>query len=291
MKTVRIAIPLTTLAFLIAQQDLRAGILDDLIEGWNRARHVDSQAKRVYGPAEKALEGVGRALDGDLIASENEKINEVRRHVKALNRELGPTARRTRNDWMSWSGTNAFSIRETTAAVQKLQSEQERLLRIEANCGTLRTLVLALNVSDHMNIKGVARALTSLKPLDIEARKEAVDELDRCKGFAQQAITEVRAATEIVSTTRDHMIRNREKFKEMYGSPATVAKSDSSSRQSRPPTNTERSAATLDLWRRVAKSSTEREFTRPIHDPLAYETEYSPPPEPLYSGPVIVSAP
>jgi hypothetical protein len=206
------------------QRQGRADVLDDLIEGWHRAETIDGKAKQVYGPATKSLNVGNSALEGDPIVSDNELINKVRHGIRELNREIGPESRRNINDWRALSGANVFSINQTAAALRKLQSVRTRFQKIEGKCEVLRTVVLAMNVADHMDVKNLGKNITSLKILDIEARKETLEELDRCKGYAQKAVAQLDSVIGLESKNLDDMIRTREQFERMQGQPLPIPK-------------------------------------------------------------------
>lgn len=135
---------------------------------------------KVSTPIDTAFKNYEKAIKGDIISSDNDDINKLWALAKVWKNVLDTMTRKDENYWMDRSGVNMLDKASIPIAVNKLKDLQHNLKLISAASDACHQLIWAMNVSDHIDIKGVAESLLSTKALDIEARRQALKEFKDC---------------------------------------------------------------------------------------------------------------
>jgi hypothetical protein len=164
-------------------------------------------ARETAATFDEAVRRTLKTLEGDLIHSDNDQINQVWAVGKVWSHQLAELARKDQNYWIDVSGSNLLSEKQTVSAFEYLLAKKTTLEALREACDGLRGLILAVSIADHMDIKGVASTLVSTKALDIAARKEAQKEFEICVKLIDKIIPSLVQAMEAVADMRDSLQR------------------------------------------------------------------------------------
>jgi hypothetical protein len=264
-----------TLAALLGTSVAQAKSLEELLRDY-----VEGRVKNSLKTAERAGDAVVSALKGQPFVSFNQWFNDVRDETAFQRRLLEPALRRSREDWVNWSGMNLFSVKQTTEGLERLKNAQKIVADIEARCAGLERTAFQKNVEDHRDaLENLGENMTSLKIGDLAARAEALQELEALRQLARRAAAPLDQATNQVSDSLGEMIRardrfDRERFQEMERNGFRAEPPPSSA----PQPGRRGPSAALRAWQSVPASPTAGQSLRPLDDPLAAQTRYSDPP-------------
>jgi hypothetical protein len=176
---------------------------DEILRLLNRAQDTWDQITPVADTITSASDAALRAINGDLIKSENDEINMIWAVGKAWNQQLALLAQHDENYWTDISGSDLANPARTTRALQNLLLTRKKLIDLRELCEAMKMMVIGVSVTDHMDVKSWGSSMTSLKAVDIEARKQSYRTLDRCIANVDTILPRLTRATEAVENLQD----------------------------------------------------------------------------------------
>jgi hypothetical protein len=170
-------------------------------------KQIKEKTDRVTVPLEQAIGRFADALEGDPFRSNNPQVNLIHDIVLGWNNKYGDVARWDPNKWIEIATLNG---KDDDTAIRQLEAERDQFRHLAKGCEALDSVVRALNIADHMDVKDFGQWLISTKSLDIEARRETLVEINRCSIHMKNAVQQLDSAIDglrISRQTRDAILR------------------------------------------------------------------------------------